>query len=289
MRALILGSALALLCAARPATAQTKNPAGAATRTAAPTPTGKMEVLWLGQSAMRITSLTGKVIVIDPFLTKNPKTPAAYKNLDALGHVDLVLVTHAHGDHLGDAPALVKKTGAPLWAPAGLAQSLVTLGVLPANLSNRMSQGGSVEPFGPGGVKITMVHAEHNSELVWHNPTTDKDETHFGGEPCGFIVQLENGFKIYHMGDTGLFGDMKLIGEYYKPDLVLAPIGGGQYVMNPTDAAYAIKSLLKPKYVLPFHYGTTPVLKGTPEEFKKALGDAAVRVFAIAPGDKLPL
>ena len=250
---------------------------------------GKLEILWLGQAAMRITTVTGKVIVIDPFLTKNPKTPERYKHLEALGKVDLVLVTHAHGDHMGDAAELVKKTGANLWAPAGLSQQLITLGVLPAAQANRMSPGGSIQPFGPGGVKITMVHAEHNSELVWHNPATDKDETHYGGQPCGYIIELESGLKIYHMGDTGLFGDMKLIGDYYKPDLVLAPIGGGQHVMSPADAAYAVRELLHPKYVLPFHYGTFAFLPGTPAEFQAALGKAPVQVFAIAPGEKLPL
>jgi L-ascorbate metabolism protein UlaG (beta-lactamase superfamily) len=286
MRASLFAAALAVSCALSPASLRAQAPAKAAT----PAPRhGKLEVLWLGQAAIRLTTVTGKVIVIDPFLTKNPKTPARYKNLDALGKVDLVLVTHAHGDHLGDAADLVKKASAPLWAPAGLAQSLITLGVVPANLANRMSQGGSVMPFGAGGVKITMVHAEHNSELVWHNPETNKDETHFGGEPCGFIIELEDGFKIYHMGDTGLFGDMKLIGDYYKPDLVLAPIGGGPYVMSPADAAYATRELLHPTYVLPFHYGTTPLLSGTPDEYRKALGDAHVQVFVIAPGDKLPL
>src|SRR5439155_21534754 len=94
--------------------------------------------------------------------------------------------------------------------------SLASLGLVPQELSNRMAQGGNIMPFGPNSVKITMVHAEHNSELVWNNPATGKNEIHFGGEPCGFIIQLENGFKIYHMGDTGLFGDMKMIGEYYK-------------------------------------------------------------------------
>ncbi len=248
---------------------------------------GKVEVLWLGQSAVKITTPSGKVIVIDPYLTKNPKTPDKYKDLDALGKVDLILVTHAHGDHLGDAPDLAKKNDVPLWAPAGLAQSLVTLGVLPAKLASRMSQGGSITPFGPGGVKITMVHAEHNSELVWNNPATGKAETHFGGEPCGYIIQLENGFKIYHMGDTGLFGDMKMIGEYYKPDLILIPIGGGQFVMNPVDAAYATRNYLKPKYALPFHYATNPFLTGTPQEYTKALGKTRTKVFAINPGEKV--
>src|SRR2546428_6139945 len=214
--------------------------------------TGKAEIQWLGQAATKITTPGGKIIVIDPWLTTNPKTPAQYKNLDALGKVDLILVTHAHGDHLGDAPELARKHNAPMWAPAGLAASLASLGLVPQELSNRMAQGGSIMPFGPNSVKITMVHAEHNSELVWTNPATGKNEIHFGGEPCGFIIQLENGFKIYHMGDTGLFGDMKMIGEYYKPDLVLIPIGGGPFVMNPADAAYATRNFLKPKNALPF-------------------------------------
>jgi L-ascorbate metabolism protein UlaG (beta-lactamase superfamily) len=248
---------------------------------------GKTEVLWLGQSAIRITSPGGKVIVIDPYLSKNPKTPVSWKNPAALGHVDLVLVTHAHGDHLGDAPDIVKGTNAPLWAPAGLAASLASLGVVPENLSNRMSQGGSITPFGPGGVRITMVHAEHNSELAWANPATKKTEIHFGGEPCGFIIEMENGFRIYHMGDTGLFGDMKMIGEYYKPDLVLIPIGGGQYVMNPSDAAYATREWLKPKFAIPFHYGTNKFLTGTPQEYVAALGATPTKVISMNPGERV--
>ena len=197
---------------------------------------GKTEVLWLGQAAMRITSPGGKVIMIDPWLTTNPKTPAQFKNLDALGKIDLILVTHAHVDHLGDAPALAKKWNVPIYSAAGMGNTLVTLGIVPAELAPRMGKSGTINPF--PGIKITMVHAEHSSELVWKNPATGKEETHFGGEPVGFIIELENGFKIYHMGDTGLFGDMKLIGEYYKPDLIMIPIGG-HFTMDPQDAAYA--------------------------------------------------
>ena len=257
--------------------------AGAQAQTSA----GKIGVLWLGQSAFKITTATGKVIVIDPYLTANPKTPEAYKKLDALGKVDLILVTHGHLDHYLDAPALAKLTGAPLWAPAGLVQSMQTLGVLPVAQANRMNKGGSIMPFGPGGVRITMTHAEHSSELVWRNPATDKDETHVGGEPAGFMIEMENGFKIWHMGDTGVFGDMRLIGEMFKPDLLLIPIGGGQFVMNPVDAAMATRDLIKPKMALPMHYGTTPALVGTPEEYIKALGNAPVKVLAIKPGDPL--
>jgi L-ascorbate metabolism protein UlaG (beta-lactamase superfamily) len=245
---------------------------------------GKIEVLWLGQSATRITTVSGKVIVIDPFLTQNPKTPAQYKSLDALGKVDLILVTHAHGDHLGDGPDLAKKNNAPLWGPAGLDQSLLTLGVLPAELAPRMNKGGTITPLGPD-IKITMTRAEHSSELVWTNPATGKPETHVGGEPGGFIIEFENGFKLYHMGDTGVFADMKWIGEYYKPDLIMIPIGG-HFVMSPKDAAVATE-MIKPKLAIPIHYGTIPVLKGTPQEYQQALGATSVKVFPINPGDKL--
>jgi L-ascorbate metabolism protein UlaG (beta-lactamase superfamily) len=247
--------------------------------------TGKIEVLWLGQAAMKITTVTGKVIVIDPWLINNPKTPPQYKNLDAIGKIDVILVTHAHGDHLGDAVALAKKNNVPVYAPAGLNQVLITLGELPPELSIRSSKSGTVTPLGPG-IKITQVHAEHSSELLWRNPATGKDETQPGGEPIGFIIELENGFKIYHMGDTGLFGDMRFIGSYYKPDLVMIPIGG-HFVMDPKDAAYATKEWLKPKFALPMHYGTIPQLKGTPQEYIAALGNSPTKVMAINPGDKL--
>jgi L-ascorbate metabolism protein UlaG (beta-lactamase superfamily) len=247
---------------------------------------GKVEVLWLGQAAMRITSPAGKVIMVDPWILGNPKTPAAWKNLDAVGKLDLILVTHGHGDHFADAPALAQKNNVAFWGPAGLNQSVVTLGILPANLSQRFGKGGTIEPFGAGGVKVTATHAEHSSEIVWKNPATGKDESHIGGEPVGFIIQLENGFKIYHMGDTGLFGDMKFIGEYYKPDLVLIPIGG-HFVMSPQDAAYAVREWLKPKYAIPMHYGTIPQLKGTPEEFVKALGSSPTKIIVMNPGDRV--
>ena len=245
---------------------------------------GNIEVWWLGQSAMRITTPSGKVIMVDPWILGNPVTPPQYKNLDVLGKIDLILVTHAHGDHFGDAVALAKKHNAPMWGPAGLNQQLQTLGELSPELSPRMNKGGTITPF--PGVKITMTHAEHSSELVWTNPATKKAETHFGGEPVGFVIELENGFKIYHMGDTGLFGDMKMIGSYYKPDLVMIPIGG-HFVMSPRDAAVATKEYVQPKYAIPMHYASNPFLKGTPQEYIEALGSYPVKVFPINPGDKL--
>lgn len=246
----------------------------------------KTEVLWLGQAAFRVTTPGGKSIMIDPWFTTNPKTPADWKHLDSVGKVDAILVTHGHGDHVGDAPALAKRHGAPLLVPGGLGSSLTALGVVPGQQVTRFNKGGTVTLFGPQGVKVSMTPAEHSSEFTHRNPATGKDEIHVGGEPVGYVLELENGFRIYHMGDTALFGDMKLIGERYRPDLVLVPIGG-HFTMDPKDAAIAVRDYLKPKYAIPMHYGTLPVLRGTPQEFVQALGDAPVKVLTMNPGEKI--
>jgi L-ascorbate metabolism protein UlaG (beta-lactamase superfamily) len=248
---------------------------------------GKTEVLWLGQASTRITTPGGKVIMIDPWLTSNPKTPANFKQLSALGRIDLILVTHAHFDHFADAPALAKMHNAPMYGPAGLGQTVAALGILPAELAPRFGKGGTILPFGPNGPKITAVHAEHSSELGWKD-ASGKDQVYPGGEPDGYIIEMENGFKLWHMGDTGVFGDMRLIGDMYRPDLVLIPIGG-HFTMNPRDAAIAVRDLIKPKYALPIHYGTTPQLAGTPAEFNAALGTApgTARMLVVDPGQKV--
>jgi L-ascorbate metabolism protein UlaG (beta-lactamase superfamily) len=246
----------------------------------------KTEVLWLGQAAFKITTPGGKVIVIDPWMRTNPKTPPQFKELTAVGKVDLILVTHAHFDHFADAADLAKLNDAPMYTAAGLGNTVVTLGILPAKLAPRFGKSGTVMPFGPNGVKITATHAGHSSELVWKNPATGKDETHFGGEPVGYVIEMENGFRINHMGDTGLFGDMALIGEIYKPDLVLMPIGG-HFTMGPADAAFAINRFLKPRFVIPMHYGTFPLLAGRPEDFIKALGNSSTKVIVPQPGEKV--
>jgi len=247
---------------------------------------GKTEVLWLGQAAFRITTPGGKVIMIDPWMRTNPKTPPPFKDLHAVGKIDLILVTHAHFDHFADAPDLAKLNDAPMYTGAGLGNTVVTLGILPAKLAPRFGKSGTVMPFGPNGVKITATHAEHSSELVWKNPATGKDETHFGGEPVGYVIEMENGFKIYHMGDTGLFGDMALIGEVYKPDLVLVPIGD-HFTMGPSVAALATNRFLKPRFVIPMHYGTFPILAGRPEDFVKELGASRTRAIVMNPGEKI--
>lgn len=250
-----------------------------------PVGAGKTEVLWLGQSSTRITTPGGKVIVIDPWLTSNPKTPPAWKDLHALGKVDLILVTHAHFDHFADAPALARMHNAPMYGPAGLGQTVATYGILPAQLAPRFGKGGTILPFGPTGPKITAVHAEHSSELGWKD-AAGKEVVLPGGEPVGYIIEMENGFKVWHMGDTGVFGDMRLIGEMYRPDLVLMPIGN-HFVMSPQDAAMAVRDMIKPRYAIPIHYGTTPQLRGTPQELVQAMGSATVpRILVPEPGQK---
>src|SRR3989442_6521288 len=122
--------------------------------------------------------------------------------------------------------------------------------------------------------------------MVWKNPAPGQDEARVGGEPVGFILQLENGFKVYHMGDTGLFGDMRLIGENYKPDLLLIPIGG-HFVMSPQDAAVATRDFIKPQIAIPIHYGTIPQLKGTPEAYIPTLRPTSGKVHDTQTSDKL--
>jgi L-ascorbate metabolism protein UlaG (beta-lactamase superfamily) len=249
---------------------------------------GKVEVLWLNQAAFRITSPGGKVIVTDPWLLPHPGlmtplTPPQYRNLEALGKVDVLLVTHAHPDHIVDAPAIAKMHNIPLWGAGDLNMALNTLGVLPAAQLPRFAVGGTVVPA--PGIRVTATHAEHSSVYVWNNPATGKPETHPAGAPVGFLIELENGFRIWHMGDTGIFGDMKFVADYYKPDLVLIPIGG-HFGMAPADAAYALRELIKPKFAIPMHYGTNPFNRGTPQQLMDALGATQIKVLPLKPGEK---
>jgi L-ascorbate metabolism protein UlaG (beta-lactamase superfamily) len=254
---------------------------GPAQAQTSPGASGKTELLWLGQASFRIKSPGGKVIVVDPWLINGPKAPAAYKDLAALGKVDLLLVTHGHVDHLGDAPAIAKLNNTVLYGPADMITPLVTLGVLPANLTHRFNKSGSVTPL--PGIKVTAVKAEHSSLLLWNNPATGKNEAHPAGEAMGYIIQLENGFKIWHMGDTGLFPDMKFISEHYKPDLVLIPIGGN-FTMDPEDAAYAARTWINPANIIPIHYNANPIAKGTLAEFQAAMKGSSIKVIPMTEG-----
>lgn len=248
---------------------------------------GQVEVLWLGHSTTRITSTQGKVIVIDPFIKKNPKTPLKYRDLNALGKVDLILVTHGHGDHVKDLGELARITGATVVGVFELMNNLGTLGIIDPSKAIGMNKSGTVAPLGRG-IKVHMVPAEHSSSVDYNaiglSHPESKEPRHFaGGEAVGYVVELENGFKIYHSGDTGVFGDMALINKFYSPDLALVCIGG-HFTMGPEGAAYAVRELIKPKKVIPIHYGTYPVINRTPAEFKAALGDTPIEVLDVKPG-----
>lgn len=246
-----------------------------------------IEVLWLGHSTTRITSQTGKVILIDPALTKTPTVPPKYKDLKALGKVDLILVTHGHGDHIHDLVDMAKLSGAVVVANFEFALQLVNLGVLDAKRTIAMNKGGTVMPLGRD-IKIHMVPAEHSSSVDANFFSSERlkgGTPRFleGGAAVGYVVELENGFRIYHSGDTHVFGDMVLIHRFHRPDLALVSIGG-HYTMDPRDAAYALRELIKPKEVIPIHYGTYPVINRTPAELKSALGDSPIKMLDVKPG-----
>ena len=215
-----------------------------------------------------------KIILIDPWFG-NPLSP---RSADSVQRCDLLLVTHGHGDHVGDAVALASRL-APAW-PCMHEMSLWLSRRLPggSDAVTGMNKGGTVEL---AGVKVTMTGADHSSG-DW-NP--GGETTLYLGEPAGFVIELENGFKIYHAGDTGVFGDMRLIGELYRPDIALLPIGG-HFTMGPREAALAVE-LLGVNHVMPIHYGTFPLLAGTPADLRTELdarGLDRVEIHAPEPG-----
>jgi len=249
----------------------------------------KIEILYLGHSTVRITSQTGKVIVIDPFLTRNPMTPPKYKNLEALGHVDLILVTHGHGDHVGDLVKLAKLTKATVIANYEYGLQLMKMGYLDPKRTIPMNKGGEIAPLGRG-IKIYMVRADHSSsvdlELLKEDLKPGEPRFLEGGVAVGYVIELENGFRIYDSGDTELFGDMALIGKRFHPDLAIVCIGG-HFTMGPEDAAYALREYIKPKQVIGVHYGTYPIINRTPAELKAALGKSSIEVLPLAPGQSV--
>lgn len=213
-----------------------------------------MQITWLGHSAVLIKG--SKTVYIDPFLTGNPSASLAPEEID---QADVVIVTHDHSDHLGDAFPICQKTGATLVAIHEIAVEAEANGIAVEG----MNIGGTVES---NGVLVHMVTAFHSAEK---------------GDPAGVVVQMD-GKTLYHAGDTGLTYDMKLVAEFFHPDLSFLPIGD-RYTMGVASAVKAVE-FTKTKKVIPVHYGTYPIINTDPREFKKAVGDRA-EVIILKPGE----
>ena len=238
---------------------------------------GGARATYLGHSVFRIDTPGGKTIYIDPWLG-NPKAPANAKQVDK---ADLILLSHGHADHLGETVEVAKKTNARVLSIFELSTYFGNQGIPAANLV-RMNVGGTATAIPGTPIKVTLVRADHSSTVSYTDPQTKITSVIPGGEPVGFIIHLENGLRILHAGDTALYGDMKLFGERYKPDVAMLPIGDN-FTMGPEDAAEAA-SLWGVKSVIPMHYGTFPMLTGTVEAFRKAL-NPQITLLAPAPGD----
>ncbi|MGB0036313.1 MAG: metal-dependent hydrolase [Candidatus Acidiferrales bacterium] len=229
------------------------------------------KLTWLGHSTFRITTPSGKVIVLDPWVQTNPACPEAVKKFD---RIDAMLISHGHSDHCADAVSLSKQFKPQIVAIYEMCAWLQSKGV--AN-TNSMNKGGTQKV---GELEITMVHAFHSGGIE------DGGKVIYGGEPCGYIIRLPGGFTVYHAGDTAVFGDMKIIGELYAPDLAMLPIGD-LYTMGPREAALAIR-LLNVRHVVPMHFDTFPVLTGRPEALRAATQDVAgLEIHALKPGETL--
>jgi len=225
---------------------------------------------WLGHASFRLDSPGGKRIYVDPFLSGNPRTPESEKTPE---RCDLIVVTHGHGDHVGDTIAIHNELGCPVVAQVELRGWLTRNGVADDGQAHSPNKGGTVAVEG---VKVTLTDANHSSSAP---------DGSYAGEPCGVVLELEDGFKLYFSGDTNVFGDMSLIGRIYSPDVAVLPIGD-HYTMGPQEAAVALELLGVPRCV-PSHYGTFPLLTGTPEELRRLAPE--VEVLAPEPGETIEL
>ena len=231
--------------------------------------TGKTEITWIGHAAFLLKTPAGTTIAIDPFIKGNPTAP---KDLKLPAKIDAILVTHAHGDHVGDAKELADKHGAVVIGSF----ELVSLLAVKNNAGG--NAGGTVAV--KDDVLVHMVEAVHSSGFG-----ADPAKAQYGGAPLGFVIQIKGGPTVYHAGDTDVFASMQLIGTRYQPTIGLLPIGG-HFTMDPEGAALAAK-LLGLKTVIPMHFATFPPLVGTPAQLKDSLKKAksTATVVEMKPGE----
>jgi L-ascorbate metabolism protein UlaG (beta-lactamase superfamily) len=227
-----------------------------------------VKIKWLGHSAFLFEA--EQKLLIDPFISGNPLAPCSPEELNP----DIIAVTHGHRDHLGDTIEIGKRTGCRIISVHEVANYVKSKGVF----AEGMGKGGTIYVEG---IKLTMTEALHSSSIDASGFSFD------GGSPAGFIIRI-NGHSIYHAGDTGIFGDMQLIGELYKPEVALIPIGD-RFTMGIKEATKAVE-LIKPEIVIPMHYNTFDVISQNPEEFKRAVeAKVDTKVVIMKPGESIKL
>jgi L-ascorbate metabolism protein UlaG (beta-lactamase superfamily) len=228
----------------------------------------QLSITWLGHSTFIVRTPGGTRIIFDPWVSTNPSTPETAKKVT---DIDLMLVTHGHSDHTGDAVSIARATNAQVVAPFELSVILQNKGL--KNVVG-MNTGGTLQTRG---LSVTMVQAFHSSSF------DDGGQTQYAGAATGYVVRLEDGFTFYFAGDTAVFGDMRLIRDMYHPSLAFLPIGD-LFTMGPEQAAVAC-DLLGVTQVVPMHYGTFPLLTGTPARLRELVGGKGVEVLDLKPGE----
>lgn len=229
-------------------------------------------ITYFGHSTFSLTTPAGEVALIDPWVMTNPRCPDSLKKVPKL---DVVFLSHGHEDHVGDLLELARRHRPKIVGIFELCLWIQSKGF--ENETAPMGKGGTQKV---GSFEVTMTHAFHSSTI------NDNGTRVYAGEPAGLIIRLPGGINVYHAGDTTVFGDMKLIGELYKPTLAMLPIGD-HFTMGPREAAYAIR-LLGVKHVIPMHYATFPVLTGTPEALRKECkGIKGLNIHPLKPGESL--
>ncbi len=228
----------------------------------------KFGFTWLGHATFIFRTPGGKRVLLDPWVSTNPSTPESARKVD---RIDLILVTHGHGDHTTDVVSIARATDAPVVAPFELSNCFQRKGL--KNLLG-MNPGGTLQTMG---LAVTMVQAHHSSSFE------EDGEAVYAGVATGYVVKLEDGLTIYYAGDTAVFGDMQLIGQLYAPAIAFLPIGD-LYTMGPEQASAAC-DLLGVKQVVPMHYGTFPALTGTPARLRELVAPRGIEVIELKPGE----